>query len=253
MSEKKTTSAKQTTQKGHLAPGYSSRTDVDAFLDKARVLANVAPASGPAKGRLIFAMDATASRQPSWDNAAVLQAEMFDAVSETGSTLDIQLVFFRGLSECKASGWCRDATKLRDFMTKVTCQAGHTQLARVLGHVEGQARDKKINALIYVGDCLEEDLDNLAGLAGQLALKGIKAFMFQEGYDPKAETAFREIARITGGAFARFDANAADRLRDLLGAVASYAVGGIVALDEYGSKKSSQEVKLLGNQLRKPS
>ncbi|RCK41300.1 hypothetical protein TH24_07140 [Thalassospira xiamenensis] len=248
----KSTPETQAKQQSRVASDVSNHTDVTAFVKQARTLAAVAPASGPAQGRLIFAMDATASRQPSWDSAAVLQAEMFDAVAGIGSTLDIQLVFFRGISECKASAWYRDAARLRDSMTKVTCRAGHTQLARVLGHVEGQARDKKINALIYVGDCLEEDIDNLAGLAGQLALKGIKAFMFQEGYDVKAETAFREIARITGGAFARFDASAAGRLRDLLGAVASYAVGGINALEEYGHKTSSQDVKLLGSQLRKP-
>lgn len=247
----KSTPETQARQQNHAASDVSDHTDVAAFVKQARSLAAVAPASGPAQGRLIFAMDATASRQPSWDNAAVLQAEMFDAVSANRNTLDIQLVFFRGISECRASVWCRDATKLRDIMTKVTCRAGHTQLGRVLGHVESQATDKKINALIYVGDCLEEDIDNLAGLAGQLALKGVKAFMFQEGYDVTAEAAFREIARITGGAFARFDASAADRLRDLLGAVASYAVGGIAALEEYGNKTSSQEVRLLGSQLRK--
>ncbi len=243
----------KTASKNNITPEASSRADVAAFLTKANTLAKGAPASGPANGRLIFAMDATASRQPSWDNAAVLQAEMFDAVSGIGSTLDIQLVFFRGLSECKASGWCRDASRLRDYMTKVSCRAGHTQLGRVLTHVEGQARDKKINALIYVGDCFEEDLDNLAGVAGQLALKGVRAFMFQEGFDPKAETAFREIARITGGAFARFDANAADHLRALLGAVASFAVGGIAALDDYAGRNAAKDVKLLSAQLRKRS
>ncbi len=228
----------------------SNAKDVTDFLNQARNLAVSAPASGPAQGRLIFAMDATASRQPSWDTAAEIQAEMFDAVDGIGA-LDVQLVFFRGLGECKASGWARNAKSFRDYITKVTCRAGHTQIERVLAHVEREANSKKINALIYVGDCIEENVDHLAPLAGKLALKGVKAFMFQEGRDPDAAFAFGEIARITDGAFMQFDASSAKKLRDLLGAVASYAVGGQDALSAYQSKTGSEEVLRLGHQLRK--
>lgn len=229
----------------------SSRQEVDDFLHRARGLSVRAPTSGPAMGRLVFAMDATASRQPSWDRAAEIQAEMFDAVDGIGA-LDIQLVFFRGLSECKASGWCRNAKALRDYISKVSCHAGHTQIERVLAHVEREASSKKIDALIYVGDCIEENPDHLAPIAGNLALKGVKAFMFQEGYDRDASFAFGEIARITGGVFMQFDASSASRLRDLLGAVASYAVGGDNGLSVYQQKTGSQEVLRLGHQLRKP-
>lgn len=229
----------------------SGAKEVADFLGKARELAVHAPSSGPAQGRLIFAMDATASRQPSWDHAAVIQAEMFEAVDGVGA-LDVQLVFFRGLSECKSSGWCRNAKSFRDYITKVTCRAGHTQIERVLAHVEREAGDKKIDALIYVGDCIEENPDHLAPIAGKLALKGVKAFMFQEGHDRDAAFAFGEIARITGGAFMQFDASAAGKLRDLLGAVASYAVGGQEGLSIYQKKTGSEEVLRLGHQLRKP-
>ncbi|KJE36452.1 hypothetical protein UF64_04725 [Thalassospira sp. HJ] len=229
----------------------SGAKEVADFLVKARELAVHAPSSGPAQGRLIFAMDATASRQPSWDHAAVIQAEMFEAVDGVGA-LDVQLVFFRGLSECKSSGWCRNAKSFRDYITKVTCRAGHTQIERVLAHVEREASDKKIDSLIYVGDCIEENPDHLAPIAGKLALKGVKAFMFQEGHDRDAAFAFGEIARITGGAFMQFDASAAGKLRDLLGAVASYAVGGQEGLSIYQKKTGSDEVLRLGHQLRKP-
>jgi len=197
-------------------------------------------------------MDATASRQPSWDRAAEIQAEMFDAVDGVGA-LDIQLVFFRGLSECKASGWCRNAKSLRDYISKVSCHAGHTQIERVLAHVEREAVNGKVDALIYVGDCIEENPDHLAPIAGKLALKGVKAFMFQEGYDRDASFAFGEIARITGGAFMQFDASSAKKLRDLLGAVASYAVGGQNGLSVYQKKTGSDDVLKLGHQLRKKS
>lgn len=228
----------------------SSAQEVNDFLGQARDLAVHAPKSGPAQGRLIFAMDATASRQPSWDTAAEIQAEMFEAVDGIGA-LDVQLVFFRGLSECKSSGWCRNAKSFRDYITKVSCRAGHTQIERVLAHVEREASDKKIDALIYVGDCIEENPDHLAPITGKLGLKGVKAFMFQEGRDRDAAFAFGEIARITGGAFMQFDASAAQKLRDLLGAVASYAVGGVDALSVYQQKSGSADVLRLGHQLRK--
>ncbi|MBC44631.1 MULTISPECIES: VWA domain-containing protein [Thalassospira] len=234
-----------------IIPETSGAEEVADFIGKARELSVRAPSSGPAQGRLIFAMDATASRQPSWDRAAEIQAEMFDSVDGVGA-LDVQLVFFRGLSECKSSGWCRNAKSFRDYITKVTCRAGHTQIERVLAHVEREAGDKKIDALIYVGDCIEENPDHLAPIAGKLALKGVKAFMFQEGHDRDAAFAFGEIARITGGAFMQFDASAAGKLRDLLGAVASYAVGGQSGLSIYQQKTKSDDVLRLGHQLRKP-
>ena len=54
--------------------------------------------------------------------------------------------------------------------------------------------------------------------------------MFQEGHDVAAEQAFREIARLTGGAWCRFDPGAAAQLRELLRAAAAYAAGGREAL-----------------------
>ncbi|MFH1804060.1 MAG: VWA domain-containing protein [Pseudomonadota bacterium] len=229
----------------------SSPADAGAeFLGKARALSAIAPASGPAQARLIFAMDATASRQPSWDRAADIQAGMFDAVARLG-TLDIQLVYFRGFDECKASNWCRDAVMLRDRMTAVDCRAGHTQLGRVLEHVIRQHQKKPVNALIYVGDCLEEEADHLGNQAGQLGLTGVRAFMFHEGSDLKAAQVFRNIARVTGGAFARFDSSAPDRLKELLGAIAAFAMGGFDELTRYEAHQGSPELRLLTDQLRR--
>ena len=65
----------------------------------------------PLRGRLIFAIDATASRQPTWDLALGLQADMFRAVKEVGG-LDVQLVYFRGFGETRASKWVSDPEAL---------------------------------------------------------------------------------------------------------------------------------------------
>jgi hypothetical protein len=69
--------------------------------------------------------------------------------------------------------------------------------------------------------------------------------MFQEGHDTIAEQAFREIARLTGGAWCRFDPGAAAQLRELLRAAAAYAAGGRQALLAM-SKTASGAAKLLG-------
>jgi hypothetical protein len=116
-------------------------------------------------------------------------------------------------------------------MTGMRCLGGYTQISKVLTHARREGEKQKVNALVYVGDCMEEDIDHLANLAGELGLLGVPAFMFQEGRDAAAEKAFREIARLTKGAYCRFVAGSADQLRDLLRAVAAYAAGGRKALE----------------------
>lgn len=227
-------------------PTTSNSAEVDSFLRKvADTPARVAPG---ARGRLIFAMDATASRQPAWDRACHIQAEMFKETAALGG-LDIQLVFFRGFGECRASGWVSNAEELLRRMTAVRCLAGHTQIRKVLRHAIKESKAQKVGALVYVGDCMEEDIDDLGQLAGELGLLGTPCFMFHEGPDPVARTAFQQIARLSGGAYCPFDANSAQQLRDLLSAVAVYAAGGRKALADYGARKGGA-VRQLTHQMR---
>jgi hypothetical protein len=229
------------TKSGELTPQKSSRAGVDAFLEQVRGLQ---PASS-GHGRLIFAMDATMSRQPSWDLALELQADMFRAVKEVGG-LDVQLVYFRGFNECQASKWVGDPEALARLMRRVSCQGGYTQIRKVLAHARRASEKTKVNALVYVGDCMEEDVDQLSQLAGELGLVGIPVFLFQEGREPRAERAFREIARLSRGAYCRFDAGSARELRELLTAVAVYATGGRKALQDFSDEtRSSAAVRLL--------
>jgi hypothetical protein len=215
---------------------------VAAFLDKARA---VAPSAE--RGRLIFALDATMSRQPTWDAACTLQAGMFREASAIGG-LDVQLVYFRGFSECRASRWVGDAAALTGLMTRISCQGGHTQIGKVLSHVRDETRRRKVAALVFVGDAMEEKLDEICHAAGELGLLGVKAFMFQEGGDPAATAAFREVARLTGGAHAPFDMGAAARLGALLRAAAAYAAGGRPALEKLA--RTDGEARLLLGQMR---
>ena len=226
-------------------PARSSDTEVDAFLTR---LNAVAPVSLEGRGRLIFAMDATMSRQPTWDLALGLQADMFRAVKEVGE-LDVQLVYFRGYGETRASKWVSDPEALARLMTRVSCQGGYTQIRKVLTHARRESEQAKVNAMVYVGDCMEEDIDELSQRAGALGLMGVPMFMFQEGRNPKAEIAFKEIARLTRGAYCHFDAGSARQLRDLLAAVAVYATGGRKALRDYGAATNSKAAVRLLEQL----
>ena len=225
------------TGQSDVAPKRSSNAEVDAFLDQVRTLT---PA-GSGQGRLMFAMDATMSRQPTWDLALSLQSEMFRAVKDVGG-LDVQLMYFRGFNECQASRWVRDPEALARLMRQVHCEGGHTQIRKVLSHARDENAKQKVDALVYVGDCMEEDIDHLSQLAGELGLVGVPVFLFQEGDDPRASRAFKEIARLSRGAYCRFDAGSAGQLRDLLTAVAVYATGGRKAL---ASSKSGAAVLLL--------
>jgi hypothetical protein len=218
-----------------------SRAEVDAFIEAARQTpAPSSPASG--RGRLIFALDATMSRQPTWDMAMQVQARMFEATAALGG-LDVQLVYFRGFHECKASRFVSGGVGLAGVMAKISVEGGNTQIGRVLTHARDEAGRARVGALVYVGDALEERLDPLCAKAGELALLGVKAFMFHEGHDSLAARGFQEIARLTGGAYAAFDIHAPERLAALLAAAAAYAAGGRAALlaQAHGNEQSSAQ------------
>lgn len=229
---------------GEQSPEPVSRAaEIDAFVQRARALG---PRTDGGRGRLIFALDATMSRQPAWDLACTLQAEMFQETAAVGG-LDVQLVYYRGITECRASKWVSDPKRLAGLMERIDCRGGHTQIGRVLEHVRKEAKQQKVDAFVFVGDAMEESVDTLCAKAGELALLGVPAFMFQEESDPIAERAFREIARLTGGAWCPFDTGAASQLRDLLRAAAAYAAGGRTALSDLSKRAGGGgAVKLLG-------
>ncbi len=220
----------------------SSKPDIETFIEKVRAL-GPSTARG-SRGRLVFALDATMSRQPTWDTACALQADMFREAASIGG-LDIQLVYFRGLSECRASGWVAGGERLAELMSGIDCRGGQTQIGKVLSHARQEHARQKIQALVFVGDAMEEPIDSLCQAAGELGLLGVPIFMFQEGDDAVAENAYREIARLSRGAYCRFDVGSAHQLGELLRAVAAYAAGGLKALTKLSEKRSSGAQKLL--------
>ena len=226
-------------------PSQAENTRVADFIDKVAAMPTVRSAAGA--GRLMFAMDATASREPSWDQACHLQAEMFEATDDLGG-LEVQLVFFRGYGECKSSPWVASSAELVRRMTKVRCLGGRTQIEKVLRHAVREVERRRINAFVFVGDSFEEDIDVICGLAGELGVRGVPAFLFQEGNDPVAANAFRHIAKLTRGAHCNFNLSSARQLRELLSAVAVFAAGGRKALEDY-SNQAGGAAKQITNQM----
>ena len=218
---------------------------VDAFLAKVR--ASPSPVPSAARGRLIFALDATLSRQPTWDEAARLQAEMFRETQALGG-LDLQLVYYRGFLEFFASPWLAESEALLRHMTGVECRGGQTQIERVLAHAVEEAKARRVAALVLVGDAFEENADAACGKAGELGLLGVPAFVFHEGGGERPARVFQEIARLSKGAYCPFDAGSAKQLRELLSAVAVYAAGGRAAL-EHHARKAGGAARLLTHRL----
>lgn len=218
----------------------SSPLEVESFLRQVAA----APASvRQGRGRLVFAMDATASRQPTWDEAARIQADMFLETARLGG-LDVQLVYYRGMDECRASKWVREAEELLRLMRSVSCLGGYTQIGRVLQHVLKETERTPVHAAVFVGDAFEEDADHVCRCAGELGVIGVPVFVFHEGHDFAAGRIFPQIAKLSGGAYCRFDANSPHQLRDLLSAVAVYAAGGRKALLELGKHQGGVVLQL---------
>lgn len=228
------------------AGATSPRAEIDAFLSRARTLAP--PSEAGKNGRLLFALDATMSRQPTWDTACRLQADMFREAGAVGG-LDVQLIYYRGFNECRSSPWVSQAERLATLMGGIDCRGGHTQIGKILAHARRETGKQKVQALVFIGDAMEESIDGLAAAAGELGLLGVPALMFQEGHDDVTERVFREIARLTRGAYCRFDAGAADVLAELLRAAAVYAAGGVRALENLSQRRHGG-ARLLLQQLR---
>ncbi len=226
----------------------ANKAEVEAFADAMRKAPDKAGQPQPERGRLVFALDATMSRQPTWDLAQQVQGQMFAAAASCGG-LDIQLVYFRGFNECRASAFMRDGAGLARAMSKISVMSGQTQIGRVLRHIRAERAEAPLAAFVYIGDCMEEKADELGRIAGELGLLGVKGFFFHEGGGAREAACFKDLARLTGGAYAVFDSGAPGRLANLLRAAAAYAAGGFSALSDR-ARKGDVDARQLLSQMR---
>lgn len=183
----------------------------------------------------MFAMDATFSRKPTWDLACQIQSEMFLAAGQVGG-LKVKLAYFGGFDTFKVSNWVENSRQLLSLMSSVDCEGGKTQIGRVLNYAIKQHQKSSIDAIVFVGDCMEENPDQLSDLAGQLGLFGVPLFIFQEGFDMTARQTFKHMCKLSKGAFCAFDSGSAEQLKALLSAVAVYATAGRTAYLDYARK-----------------
>jgi len=225
----------------------SNHTEINKFLEKVATMP-IANRSND-RGRLIFALDATASRAATWDMAAHIQADMFQTVAQLGG-LDIQLVYYHGYQQFNSTAWIANSQQLLNVMNQVQCLAGITQITKVLKHSLSETKQKKVQALVFIGDCIEESPELLYQLAGQLAIFNVPVFMFQEGDDLLTTQVFQKIASITKGAYCHFDQGSAEQLKEILEAVASYVAGGKKALQQYSKTRGALSQKITRQLLR---
>src|SRR5260370_18221543 len=145
----------------------ASRAEIEAFVQRARTLGPTKEAGR--RGRLMFAWDATMSRQPPWDTACRLQAEMFREAAAVGG-LDVQLVYYRGFGECRASGWVSNGERLAQLMSRIDCRGGHTQIGKILAHARRETQRARVQALVFLGDAMEHAPDTPPAPARPLGL-----------------------------------------------------------------------------------
>jgi hypothetical protein len=217
----------------------SSNSELSAFLARSAQLPQRSNSAPRKLGRMIFALDATASRQASWDRACALQGEMFIATEQLGG-LQLQLCYYRGFKEFIASDWLVDSRSLLQHMHRARCRGGYTQLQRVLDHALQQHSQEPIKAVIIIADAVEESIDALCAKAGKMGVLNIPLFMFQEGRDSVTQQCFQQMATLSRGAYAHFDERSAATMIDLLGAAATFAAGGSDALQKLGSASAQQ-------------
>jgi hypothetical protein len=185
------------------------------------------------RGRMLFALDATGSRAETWAIACKVQAEMFREAAPI-EKLDVQLVYYRGLDECRASKWVSSGEQLARLMDKIDCRCGGTQIGRVLAHALRETEKAPVQALVFIGDAMEEEIEELAAMAGELGARDLPIFIYQEGRDTAVRRAFRLLALKSGGQYFEFNPEtlrAVEQLSEQLGAVARLAVGDTEALE----------------------
>ncbi len=221
--------------------------------------------------RLVYALDATESREASLATAAPLAAALFAAGADAIDALAVKLVYFRGggtayPAECKASKWLADAAELQRLMAGIHCRAGRTQLQRVMAHTQRLAVSDEVRALVYIGDSCEEPLGVLEDKACGLAEQGVPMLLFhdrrpQEGpgavggskvyVNPATAQVFQRLALITGGAYVPFSPESPQTLATLLRSAGALATGGRDALDRLARREGGAS-RALAAQLPPP-
>lgn len=202
-------------------------------LDKIRSARPAKPQAGTAaappparRPRLVFGVDATASREAMWESAQRITDRMFDAIP---GALDVALAVHGGSEVHTWTEFSADATRFRALAAAVRCQAGRTQLCELMQRTLDAGG---VRVMSYIGDAFEEDASEAFALADRFKLRGIKVVVLADQADEPTLRVFRELADRTGGALLDFRSGELDLMGEVLGAVAALAIGGRKLLAE---------------------
>jgi hypothetical protein len=186
-------------------------------------------AAMPSRPRLVFGFDATASREPAW---AVARQVTDALVRALPGELDVALAVHGGGRLHTFTDFTANPAALRDRAAAVRCLSGQTRMLPILARA---AAEPGVRVVTYIGDVFEEQPARGRKLADEMGRRGIKLFVLHDVADWNARRdaeLFQDLARRTGGCVLPFDGAAPDRLRELLAAIAVYAVGGAALLEK---------------------
>lgn len=175
-------------------------------------------------------------------------AATFDALASFGAVA-VKLAYFRS-RDCKAGPWQTDAGAVCRSMLSLSCRTGYTQIGRILRLAESER--EPVSGVVYIGDTVEEDGDELAAIAHRLGEKRIPVFVFHErGRDGEwsAQEIFEAITEESGGAYCPFGAESADALRELLSTVAAFSAAGTEGVKRIGKPVTPEARQLKGRLL----
>jgi voltage-gated potassium channel Kch len=199
-----------------------------AQSDPAMIAAALKPRAR--RPRLVFALDATASREPAWEAAKATTDALCQALP---GQLDVALAVHGGSRLRVFTEFVSEPGPLRDQAAGIQCEAGETRLLDIMERTR-DAGDVKV--LVYIGDVFEESVEGAESLAAALRLRGTRIIILHDAANAltveRSRAVFERIAKITGGAVLPFDASAVDKLRAMLEAISTLAVGGMKLLEQ---------------------
>ena len=189
------------------------------------------------RGRLMFALDATASREPTWAIARDLQAKMFREAAPIGR-LDCPAGLLSGRRVPSVEmGVKRGATRATDEPDRLSGRLyADWQGPRACTSRDRESRQSR--HWYSSATPWKRTSSTLAAMAGKLGTQGVPIFLFQEGRDAAVRSAFRLLALKSGGAYFEFNPDASravEQLSEQLNAVARLAVGDAEALERIGA------------------
>ena len=195
--------------------------------------------------RLIVGLDLTSSRKHSLKQARIATAAMFDAIKAIGA-VEVKLAYYRG-EECRATRWHDDPEVLSESMRRLSCEAGYTQIARLLRLALDEP--DKLSGVILVFDHNEDDPDELICLARAVGKRSIPLWVFHEcnDHDPRsleAKPLFKRMCEASAGQYIEFRTDSGAVLRELLSSVAAFTAAGVEGIKEVAAASTPEARQL---------